>query len=71
MYLQFKMIDTQEIIDEATRSVPFGPGFSRELAVQADKMEVWCSSFDDKDEFCEFKLYKKDQVIAKRRIDGY
>jgi hypothetical protein len=71
MYLQSTITNPQEILTEATRSVPFGAGFSKELAESADKMEVWCSSFNDNDEFCEFKLYKKNQIIAKRRIDGY
>ncbi len=53
---------------EATSKPPFGPGFTDEQAMQAERMEVWATTFSDSDEYVEFRLLKDDQVIHSRRI---
>lgn len=55
-----------------TRPVPFGGGFDEREAEEADRMEVWCSRFDDPGpDYNVFRLVKDDMVIAERRVVGY
>ena len=43
-----------------------------EVAKEADRLEVWGSSFqDDGADFCEFRFFKNDQLIHKVKVDGY
>jgi len=63
---------TGDVTKEATARPPFGPGFDETSARLADKMEVWGSSFGDPgNDFCLFKLFKGDQKIGTRRVEGY
>jgi len=51
---------------------PFGGGFTIEQAEQADKMEIWGSGFNDiGDDFCDYKLFKNNEVIENKRVTGY
>ena len=51
---------------------PFGPNFSTYQVDNADSMEVWSSSFEDKGEdFNEFRLMKGNEIIENRTISGY
>jgi len=51
---------------------PFSPEFTEEEVKDADKIEVWATSFNDEGpDYCEFRLMKKDQVISSKRVDGY
>lgn len=71
MYL-LKSVEGSEMVGEATSPAPFGPGFAKEEIAQADRMEVWCSSFGDPgSDFNEFRLLKDNSVLASRRIEGY
>jgi len=47
-------------------------GLTMEQIQDADKIEVWATSFNDEGpDYCEFRLMKKDQVISSKRVDGY
>ena len=52
---------------------PFGPGFTKEQAAQADSMDILCSSFkDDGDDYTMFILKDKDgKTITTARVDNY
>ena len=52
---------------------PFGPGFTKEQAEEADSMDILCSSFkDDGDDYTIFILKNKDgKTIATARVDNY
>lgn len=61
-----------KLIPAATEPAPFGPGFSPADASDATRMEVWGSSFsEDGTDYCEFRLYKDDQLLGTRRVEGY
>lgn len=49
----------------------FSPRFDEEQIKQADRVEVWATSFNDAGEYCEFRLMKGDKVLAKSQIRGY
>jgi hypothetical protein len=39
---------------------------------EADRLEVWASSFKDEGEdFCEFRLIKDDKTVLTQRANGY
>ena len=63
---------TEDVAEQATMKKPSGPGFTKEEAEQAEKMQVWGTNFSDlgKD-FCEFKLLKDGEVFATERVEGY
>lgn len=58
---------------EMTSPAPFGPGFSEAKAEQAERMEVWGSSFSDPGpDYCEFRLFDSEgRQIGSRVVDGY
>ena len=48
------------------------PKFNDNHISEADRMEVWASSFkDDSSDFCEFRLIKNNEIIANERVSGY
>lgn len=58
--------------ETASSHPPFGPAFTDEQINQADKLEVWGSSFNDPgDDFCEFRLMKNNKIIFSKRVDGF
>ena len=63
---------TEDVAKQATMKKPSGPGFTKEEAEQADKMEIWGTHFaDPSDDFCEFKLFKDGEEFATERVEGY
>ena len=61
-----------DVTRSAMRSPPFGPDFELAIAEKADRLEVWGSSFSDPGpDFCEFRLFKGDEQIGTKRVDGY
>jgi hypothetical protein len=48
----------------------FQPMWTEEELAGATSMEVWATDFKDTDEYVEFRLQKKDEVIIKK-IAGY
>jgi len=61
-----------KLVPAATEPAPFGPGFTPGEVSEATRMEVWGSSFkDDGDDYCEFRLFKDNELIATRRVEGY
>jgi len=61
------------VVKAATEKAPFGPGFSKEEAETATRMEVHGSSFNDSGaDWTEFRLIgAKGNVFKKRRVGGY
>ena len=71
MYLHEKL-EGNAMKDKAVRQPPFGGGFSKEQADQADALEIWASGFSDPGpDFCEVRLLKGGKVFATKTIDGY
>jgi hypothetical protein len=67
-----KTVTGEAVKAEATSRPPFGPGFSEEKAAEADKLEIWHSSFTDPGEdFTEFVLYKNNEQIDSAMVGGY
>jgi hypothetical protein len=49
-----------------------GPGVPEDLAKQVDRLELWGTSFDDPGEdYCEWRLYSGDKLLATRYVPGY
>jgi len=49
-----------------------GVKFSDDEIAQADRMEVWGSSFKDPGpDFCEYRLVKDGETFAKQRTEAY
>ncbi len=69
MYLQQTI--TKDVTAEAQVLPPFGAGFTAKEADGADKLEVWCTNFNDNEEYVEFRLFKEDRLIRTKRIEGY
>jgi len=64
--------------DEASRQAfdstnKMFPKFSDEQVEQATRMEVWGSTFTNPEpDHCEFRLLNdKNEIICKRRVEGY
>jgi len=49
----------------------FQPRFDEADIAKADRLEVWATSFNDAGEYCEFRLMKGNEVLAKSTIRGY
>ena len=49
----------------------FQPCFKQEQLKEADRLEVWATSFNDANEYCDFRLMKDDKVVAESTIGGY
>jgi len=50
----------------------FMPAFDKQAVAEADKLEVWGSSFaDGGEDFTEFRLIKAGTVICKKCMSGY
>jgi len=65
-------VQGNDLVSAATQQPPFGPGFSSEQAEEADKLEVWGSSFNDPGpDYCAFKLLKAGEVVAERTVGGF
>jgi len=47
------------------------PMFNEAHLSQADRLEVWATSMTDAGEYCEFRLMKGDEIVAKRTVGGY
>lgn len=63
--------DMSQLPKEAAASPPFGPGFDRMLAQQADRLEVWGTTEEAQEDYTEFRLFKDGLVIGVARIPGY
>lgn len=71
-YLFSEITDPDAVYREATAPPPMGPGFGPDVAVGADRLEVWGSLFSDPgDDWCEFRLFRGSEEIARRRVRGY
>jgi len=67
MYLNSTITDKAEMNDGF-----FKPTFSPEAVQEADRMEVWSSSFkDDGGDFNVFKLMSGDNILEEQSISGY
>ena len=74
MYRVQQWTDPKEIFQQATSKPPFGAGFSAEQVkdIKPTKLELWGSSFDDQGEdFCEYRLFNGEQMVASKRVGGY
>jgi hypothetical protein len=62
-----------DLITQATTRPPFGPGFTSDEVDNAERLEIYGSSFKQSGgDYCLFVLKDKNgAVIAQRRIDGY
>jgi len=61
-----------DVVKEATTKPPFGPGFNEKLAQQADRMEIWGSTFKDPGpDWCRFKLFNGEEELATVTVNGY
>jgi hypothetical protein len=60
-------------IGEIVQCPPFGfPKFTLDEVKEAERLEVWGSSFNDPgDDFCEFRVIKNNETILTKRVDGY
>ena len=67
MYLSSTVTDKAEMIDGW-----FPYTFSPEALQEAERMEVWSSSFkDDGDDFNVYKLISGNKIVAEQKIKGY
>jgi hypothetical protein len=72
MYLGKSITNSDELVSEASRKPPFGPGFETEDIMKADRMDIMHSSFEDVGpDFNEFILYCENQIIKKFRLPGF
>ena len=73
MYLIKRYTDPVDVLTLPQTPRPFGPSFNEEQTKQADSYEIWGSSFhkNKEDDFCEFRLLKKDKIIFTKRVDGF
>ena len=57
----------------AAEAAPFGPGFPKETADQAERLEIWASEFSEPGpDYCEFRLFgAQGQSLGTRRQAGY
>ena len=68
----FEKLEGDAMREKAMQPPPFGGGFSKEQADQADALEVWVSGFTDPGpDFCEMRLMKDGKAIAVKTVGGY
>ena len=65
-------VEGPQIIAEARRTIPLGPGFEEALIDQATRMEVWVSVWhEESDDRTEFRLFRGEQLIQVRCVPGF
>jgi len=63
--------DNRQDIEAALES-PAAPQVDPAIVAEADKLEVWHTSFNDPGpDYNEFRLYKGDKLLASRKQYGY
>jgi hypothetical protein len=72
MHLVQRYVKGQAMDDIALSQPPFGAGFTKDQVTDADYLEHWGSSFNDKGpDFNEFRLFKNDELIETKTVQGY
>jgi len=66
-----------EHVGDAARRIaaeppPGGPGWPPEVVARVDRLKVWGTTFDEPGpDFCEFRGFQGNVLVASRRLDGY
>lgn len=72
MFLKGDYIGTDAIEKVVGQDLLGGARFAPENIADAVKMEVWCTKFENPEEYTEFRLIDATGgVIAIRRVEGY
>jgi hypothetical protein len=58
---------------EAAEAPPFGPGFPPDIVARTERLEIWCSRFEDPGpDYSEVKAFDaQGQLLGSRCQDGY
>lgn len=65
-------VEGPQLMAQARREIPLGPGFEEALVCQATRMEVWTSIWhEDSDDRTEFRLFRGEQLLQVRGVSGY
>lgn len=59
------------LFTQASFNPPFGPGFEKEIIEASDRMEIWMSNFEEATDYVTFKLFKDEQLISSKTLNGY
>ncbi|QOX80874.1 hypothetical protein FY034_17785 (plasmid) [Trichlorobacter lovleyi] len=72
MFLKEEYVGADAMAAVALVEPPSGAGFTPEQVQKALKLQVWCTRFENPEEYTEFRLIGPDgDVSAMRRVDGY
>lgn|SRR5690625_1761323 len=61
-----------ELVELAASPPPMGPGFANELIQEADRLEIWASTYREAGEdWTDFRLFRGDREVARCRISSF
>jgi len=58
-------------VEQAAMLPPFGPGLSPALAERTTQLECWVTTFDQPEDFVEYRAWAGITPLATRRVAGY
>ena len=71
MYLD-SYVEGDALVSCAMMRRPMGPGFSKDVVAQADRLEVWCTGIlDSGPEFVKFDLLRRGKLVASIVVPGH
>ena len=65
-----RLVEGQAAVQEAQKPLPFGPGLTDGLD-RITRVEIWGTTWDDGEDFTEFRVYAGDECRATVRVAGY
>jgi hypothetical protein len=72
MHLIESYTKPEEMIRVGTKKPPFGPAFNAEDFEDADRLQVYGSSFADVGiDYCEFLIMKGTEILKRKKVEGY
>ena len=55
----------------ASQPPPLGPGWDADVVAQVTRLEVWGTTFAAPEDFCEFRGFAGEKLVATTRLPGY
>ena len=72
MHLYETKTNKKQILEMQNDYEMWKPEFPDTMIDMADRLEIWCSSFNDAGEdFCEYRLMLGDNILDQRKVAGF
>ncbi len=68
--MRLRTVEGPSAMEEAAKPLPFGPGVTDGLG-EGTRLEIWGTTWNDGEDFIEFRVYGGDECLSTVRVVGF